>query len=118
MTKTEFQTTIQVLVQHINYGNHLGHDSLISLLHEARVRLFATKGKDERCIILKNLHVEYKGEAFLHDELEFSLSYEQKGPCSLEIRYVVKRAEILIAEASSEVVFFDYEKRKIVRGSL
>ena len=33
-----FSTDIAVRISDINYGGHLGHDSIISLIHEARVR--------------------------------------------------------------------------------
>ena len=33
-----FSTELEVQVGHINYGGHLGNDSMLSLVHEARVR--------------------------------------------------------------------------------
>lgn len=118
MTDFHFQTTISVLVQHINYGNHLGHDALVSLLHEARVRAFAAKGKDERCLLVKTLHVEYIKEAFLHDELTFTITGENEGPCSARLTYSVHRDDKLIATAYTQLVFFDYTRKKIIRGAL
>jgi hypothetical protein len=32
-----FRTTLTVRVTDLNYGNHLGNDALLGLLHEARV---------------------------------------------------------------------------------
>ncbi len=34
----EFTTEIQVRIGDINYGGHLGNDTVLSLIHEARVR--------------------------------------------------------------------------------
>ena len=42
--KIAFTTTLDVRISDINYGNHLGHDSLISLLHEARMRFLKQTG--------------------------------------------------------------------------
>ena len=36
-----FISTQTVRIADINYGNHLGHDRLVSLLHQARVEALA-----------------------------------------------------------------------------
>jgi acyl-CoA thioester hydrolase len=33
-----FSTKINVRISDINYGNHVGNDSFVSILHEARVQ--------------------------------------------------------------------------------
>ena len=33
-----FKTEISIRITDINYGGHLGNDSLLSIIHEARVR--------------------------------------------------------------------------------
>ena len=42
-----FSTDIPVRISDINYNNHLGHDSVIALIHEARVRFLNTHGFTE-----------------------------------------------------------------------
>lgn len=114
----EFSTTLPICIEHINYGNHLAHDKLVSLLHEARVRYFLQRKKEERNLLLTHLEVNYIKEAFYGEHLNFKLAYSQQGPCSGIFFYKVTRNEELIAKASTKIVFFDYTKRKIVRGSL
>ena len=41
---TLFTHELSVRITDLNYGNHLAHDSLISLLHEARAPFFYRKG--------------------------------------------------------------------------
>ena len=38
---------LTVRVTDMNYGRHLGHDTLVSLLHEARIQAFAALGLTE-----------------------------------------------------------------------
>jgi len=40
-----FSTELDVRIQHINRGNHLGNDSLITFLNEARVRFLPEKNQ-------------------------------------------------------------------------
>jgi acyl-CoA thioesterase FadM len=48
MPKTyQFSTTIGVRINDLNYGNHLGNDALLSIIHEARVRFLNSLGYTE-----------------------------------------------------------------------
>lgn len=117
-TTFEFSTTIPVYIEHINYGNHLGNDKFVSILQEARVRYLKKKGKDERIFLVTHLEVEYRKEAFYGDELIVSVHFTQSKPCSGIFYYRIDRGDELVARATTKIAFFDYEKRKIVRGSL
>lgn len=35
---THFEATVPVRVTDLNYGNHLGNDALLSIMHEARMQ--------------------------------------------------------------------------------
>ena len=39
-----YNTTLKLRVSDINYGGHLGNDTVVSLIHEARFRMFNTWG--------------------------------------------------------------------------
>ena len=59
-----------VRITDLNYGNHLGHDTLVSLLHEARARFFKfhelSEGNvDGVGVILTELEVGYKKQVLL-----------------------------------------------------
>src|SRR3990167_7302146 len=67
--KIAFTTTLDVRISDINYGNHLGHDSLISLLHEARMRFLKQCNYSELNIenlgsLVTHLSVDYLNQAF------------------------------------------------------
>ena len=38
-----FSTNIEVRITDINYGGHLGNDSVLEIIHEARIRMLAEK---------------------------------------------------------------------------
>ncbi len=64
-----FSTTLTINIEHVNYGNHLGHDKLVALMHEARLRFLDHLGQSEVdfygiSLILKSLVVNYHQEAF------------------------------------------------------
>ena len=45
--KFSFTTSIPVRITDINYGDHVGNDTILSLLHEARVQFLKTFGYKE-----------------------------------------------------------------------
>lgn len=127
-----YSTELAVRISDINIGGHLGHDALISLLHEARARCFASHGWNEleveppaTGIIMADLAVQYLGEAFFGDRLRIDISardWSSKG-CDLVYRMlcVIPAAGAEggpgpreIARAKTGIVFFDYGERKAV----
>ena len=114
-----FLTTLTVRIGDINYGNHLGHDRLITLMHEARIRFLQALGASEQYffgagLIMRSLNVKYLNEAFLGDELTFALRITKVEKVRFTLSYVISRGETPIAEALSEMVAFDYQQRKIL----
>ena len=72
----QFKHTINVRVSDLNYGAHLANDRLVSIIHQIRVELFHELGFTElnlgdgaTGILMSDLQVLYKSEAFLHEEL-------------------------------------------------
>lgn len=43
----QFSTDIRVRISDINYGMHVGHDSFLTITHEARVRFLKSLGATE-----------------------------------------------------------------------
>lgn len=118
--KKLFETIIPVRITDINYGNHLGNDSMVSMLHEARVQWLNSLGFTELNIngvglIMSDLAVEYKQEAFAGETLIFSIYIGDSSSVSFELFYVVKnQANKIVALAKTGIVCFNYEDRKVV----
>jgi len=117
-----FKTELAVRVSDVNYGGHLGNDAVLSLVHEARLRFFATHGLSEMdvggCgIIMVDAAVEYKGESYYGDRLRVDVGIgdiSAKG-CDLLYRIIRPADGQEIARVKTGIVFYDYEQRKVVR---
>jgi acyl-CoA thioester hydrolase len=118
-----FSTTIPIRITEINYGNHLGNDALISIIHEARMQWLASANYTElnvagASLIMADLAVEYKGEGFYGDLLTIHIAIDEIQKVSFEIYYEItttrNKKNILIAKAKTGIVCFDYGSRKIV----
>ena len=115
-----FSTEIEVRVTDLNYGQHLGNDSLLGLIHEARVRFLRMQGLreldfDGRALIMVDAAVVYRAEAFAGDTLAFEVAVALTGRASCDFLYRISRRADgrLVAEAKTGVVFLDPASRKV-----
>lgn len=122
LTQAIFSTALEVRISDINYGNHLGHDSLISLLHEARIRFLNHYGYSELNIeglgiLVTNLAVNYLGEAFYGNKLIINIGLDEISRTSIDLVYQVIEGEKNkdIAKALTTITFYNYQKRKVAK---
>ena len=115
-----FETELSIRITDINYGNHVGHDSFISLLHEARLKFlksigFSEANIDGKALILSDLAVSYESQAFYGDTLQFEIGAGEfnKYGCDFFYRVSNKKTGKLVLLAKTGIVFFDYAKNKI-----
>jgi len=117
---TVFTTEIPVRVTDINYGGHLGNDSLLSILHEARVLFlkkfgFTESNIDGVGIIMSDAVLVYKAEVFYGDILTIEIGIDDLRAIGADITYRVLVRGKEAARAKTGIVFFDYANRKIVQ---
>lgn len=116
--RTVHRTTLNVRVTDLNYGNHLGNNALLGLLHEVRLDWFRTLGyQDERDlggagIILADAAIVFQSEAFLGEVLEIELRAGDIGRAAFDLYYIVTSGDRPVAKAKTAIVFFDYAKRR------
>ena len=117
-----FSAEIAVRITDINYGNHVGNDSFVSMLHEARMMWLTSLNYSElnienTSLIMADLALEYKAESFYGDLLAIDISIGEISRVSFEIYYkisTVRNGEnILIAQAKTGMVCYDYEAKKV-----
>lgn len=115
-----FSTELRVRIGDINYGGHLGNDTVLSMAQEARVRLLKRYGFTEGDIeglglIMMDAAVVYRTEAFHGDLLVIELAVEDihKHGCDFLYRITNKETGREIARVKTGIVFFDYVNRKI-----
>lgn len=121
-TKFVFSTNMPLRVSDINYGGHLGHDSVLTLTHEARVRFLAKHGLTEMNVygtglIISDAVIVYKSEAFWGEvvKIQIAISEFNKYGFDLIYRIAEKKTKREIARVKTGMVFFDYKKRKVAR---
>ena len=114
---------ITVRITDINYGNHVGNDSLLSISHEARVQWLKQNNFSELnaggvALIIGGLAIEFKSESFYGDILKIEIGCGEITSVGFELFYKLtaerNRKEILIANAKTDMVCFDYENKKVV----
>ena len=119
----DYPINIPVRITDINYGNHLGNDSLVSIIHEARMQFLQQFGFTEMNIegtglILSDLCLEFKNESFYKDIIEVKIASGDTSRVSFELYYLLtttrNNREITIAKAKTTMVCYDYEIRKVV----
>lgn len=118
-----FSVTIPVRITDINYGGHVGNDSILSLLHEARIKYleyleFTELNIDGAGLIMSDVAIEYKAESFYGDSLRVSVSAGEFSKVSFDLFYKMETVRdghiILIAKAKTGMVCYDYNQKKVI----
>jgi len=116
-----FSTDVRVRISDINYGNHLGNDALLSLVHEARLQFLQSRGFSELDIdgcglILTDVVIVYKSQGFHGDLLTILAAVGDftKYGCDFFYKVIRKNGGKEVARAKTGVVFFDYNRQKVV----
>jgi len=116
-----FSTQINVRITDINYGNHLGNDSVLSIAHEARVQFLKSLDYSEldiesAGIIMNDAAIVYKAEARYGDKLQIDIAVDDFSRKGCDFFYHIKNdKQQTVAIVKTGIIFFDYEKRKPVR---
>jgi YbgC/YbaW family acyl-CoA thioester hydrolase len=119
-----YSTDITVRVSDLNYGGHVGNDTILTLLQEARIQFYRSIGfKDETSFegavgqIIIDATIQYKAESFLGDVLEIQIAAEDFTKFGFDLFYEVKNKSTgqEVARAKTGIACFDYSRRKIAR---
>lgn len=113
---------IPVRITDINYGNHVGNDSFVGIIHEARVRWLKIFNLTELNIgdaglIMSDLEIEFKKESFYGDELEVQISAGEVSKIGFELYYqlftIKNNIRILLVNAKTGMICYDYSNKKV-----
>jgi acyl-CoA thioester hydrolase len=117
-----FSTEIPVRVTDLNYGNHVGNDSILSLMHEARIQYYRKLGlKNELNFegdvgqVVSDAVIVYKSEAFLGDLLVCQIAAADFTKYGFDLFYLLtnKATGKEVARGKTGIVCYDYGKRKV-----
>ncbi|HYH13672.1 MAG TPA: thioesterase family protein [Flavisolibacter sp.] len=119
-----FTTLIPVRISDVNYGGHVGNDSILSIIHEARLQFLKSHGLTEMdfagaSLIMSDVGIEFKGEAFYGDTIQAAVAAGDASKVAFDLYYkLIKQEgekEVVIAFAKTGMVCFDYQNRKVAQ---
>lgn len=117
-----FSTNISIRITDINYGGHAGNDTILSLIHEARMQFLNSVGYTEmNCggtgLIMTDAAIEFKKELFYGEVVSISVVAANFSKISFELLYKMEKQwegkNVLVARAKTSMVCFDYTAKKM-----
>ena len=124
LSKTfSFTCKIPIRITDINYGGHVGNDTVLSIIHEARMQFFNQFGYTEMnfagvAMIMADAAIEFKNELFYGDIVIAYVSTGEISRFGFELIYKLEKmigdSVKLVAAAKTGMICYDYTKKKIV----
>lgn len=121
--KFSFEAVIPIRITDLNYGNHVGNDTIISILHEARVQYLQHFGYGELDfagvgLIMSDVAIEFKSEIFYGEKIIASIQVGEFSKFAFDVYYKLEKENnskrIPVAIAKTGMVCYDYSTKKIV----
>jgi len=118
-----FSTIIKIRITDLNYGGHVGNDSFLSLIHEARQQFLNYFGYSELefenvSIIMADAAIEFKRELNYGDEIRISVAASGFNKFGFDIFYKIEiinnKDFILAGKAKTGMLCYDYQAKKIM----
>jgi len=131
--KFSFTTMIPVRITDLNYGGHVGNDSILALIHEARVQFLRNFGYGELDLagvglIMADAAIEFRNEMFYGDILRASVAASEFSRVGFDLYYKLEKVAtgsriegqlpgeekwIPVALAKTGMICYDYTLKKI-----
>ena len=118
--KFHFNTELSLRIYDMNYGAHMGNDSVLSIVHEARVRFLASLKLKENdfyghSLLMADSAIVYKKEAFYSDVLSIQVAVSEYYRYGFELFYLIKnkKNDLEIARVKTGMVCYDHVNKKI-----
>jgi acyl-CoA thioesterase FadM len=121
-----FSCRIPVRITDINYGGHVGNDTILSIIHEARMLFLNSIGYTElefagAVMIMSDVAIKFKNELFYGDSIVASVVTGEISKIGFDLYYKLETIrpsnsdrKVLVAIARTGMICYDYKKKKIV----
>jgi len=114
-----FSTKIPIRITDLNYGGHVGNDTVLSLIHEARVQFLKKFGYDELnadgvSLIMSDAGIEFKTELFYGDVVTAFVTATDFSRAGFDLYYKLMRDETIVAVVKTGMICYNYETRKVI----
>ena len=118
----KFSTELNVRINEINYGGHLGNDSFLSLFQEGRLRYLKqfdcselTIGEDTS-LIMSQAHINFKAQVFWGERLKILVRITKMDKIRFIFEYQIESVENekkVIVTGYTDMMGFDYKNKKV-----
>lgn len=118
-----FSTIITVRITDLNYGGHVGNDTFLSLIHEAREQFLMGVGYKELSfagygLIVADAAIEYKKELHYGESVKISVAAASADKYGFDLFYKLESISAtettIAAKAKTGMLCYDYKNRKLV----
>ncbi len=118
-----FSTVIKIRITDLNYGGHVGNDSFLSLIHEARQQFLNYFGYSELkfenvSLIMADAAIEFKKELNYGDEIKISVTASAFDKFGFDIFYqleIINGEKLILAgKAKTGMLCYDYQNKKLM----
>ena len=114
-----FFSKIPIRITDLNYGGHVGNDTVLSLIHEARVQFLRSHGYEELklegvSLIMSDAAIEFKAELFYGDMITAFVTATNFSRAGFDLFYKLLKEETIVAVAKTGMICYDYTRKKIV----
>jgi acyl-CoA thioesterase FadM len=115
-----FQTELSVRITDINYGNHVGNDAFVGLIHEARMQWLHQRGWSEldiegHALIMVDLAIQFKHQVRFGERLKVDLGVVEWLDSGFILGYRLSQSSTgrLVSQCTTSMVFFDYSAQRV-----
>ena len=119
-SKIDFEMCLTLRVSDMNYGGHMGNDSVLTIVHEARVQFLQSLGLEERdfygfSLLMADSAVVYKKEAFYGDDVIIQISVSELYKYGFELFYLIKDVDsnLEVARVKTGLVCYNHNDKKL-----
>jgi acyl-CoA thioester hydrolase len=118
-----FNTEIPIRITDLNYGGHVGNDSILSILHESREQFLRSHDYKEMDLagvglIMSDVTIEFKYELFYGDLLRASVTASEFYRVGFDLYYKLEKKTgdiwVTVSTARTGMVCYDYKLKKLV----
>lgn len=115
-----FSCQIPVRITDINYGGHVGNDTILTIVHEARMQFLKSLGFTEmdfggNGMIMADVAIEFKNELFYGETIIASVAVTAISKIGFDLIYKLEKEEDkkIIAIAKTGMICYNYTAKKI-----
>ena len=115
-----FSCQIPVRITDINYGGHVGNDTILTIVHEVRMQFLKSLDFTEmdfggKGMIMADAAIEFKNELFYGETIITSVAVTEISKISFELIYKLEKEKDrkIVAIAKTAMICYDYTVKKI-----